>query len=84
MSKGKVAIFRKNKQFKVDDRGFSKVSFIPDTILLHSIPEENCKEDGEDTECKKNTVRKWYSEKVFYSVKDMVTQNSSALRGAKN
>ena len=84
MSKEKVVIVQKNKQFKVDDHGFSKVSVIPETILDNSMPEENCKEDGEDTECNKNTVRKWYSEKMFYSVKDMITQDSSALLGAKN
>ena len=43
---------------------------------------ENEEEEQEDTECNKQYVGKWYTGKVFYSVKDMPTQDSSAMRGA--
>ena len=46
----------------------------------YSIP-ENEEEEQEDTECNKQSVGKWYTGKVFYSVKDMPTQGSSAIRG---
>ena len=39
------------------------------------------KEDCENTECNKDTVGEWYSEKVFYGIKDMITLSSSAIRG---
>ena len=54
---------------------------IPDAILIHSIP-ENEEEGQEGTECNKQSVGKWYTGKVFYSVKDMPTKGSSAMRGA--
>ena len=78
-SRGEVVIVRKNEKFKVGDYDFSKVSVIADAILVHSIAQEDHKEDGEDTECNKDTVGKWYSAKVLYNVKDMEIQGSSPI-----
>ena len=50
---------------------------ILDAILIHSIPanveeeQEGTEEEQEDTGCNKQSVGKWYTGKVFYSVKDM-------------
>ena len=32
---------------------------MPDAIPVYSIPGEDCKEDGKDTECNKDAVGKW-------------------------
>ena len=70
----------KNETLKVGDHDFSKVSLIPDAILFHTIPE---KEDelNENEEPNKQTIGQWYTGQVFYSVKDMPLQGSTALRG---
>ena len=81
VSRGKAVIVGRNEVFKVGDHDFSKVSLIPDVILIHSIP-ENEEEEQEGTEWNMQSVGKWYTGKVFYSVKDMPTQGSSAMRGA--
>ena len=83
VSRGKVVIVGKNKKFTVGDHEFSKELVIPYTILVHSIPEGDHKEGGEDTKFNKDTVGKWNGGKVFYSIADMATQGSSAIRGAK-
>ena len=79
VSRGKAVIVGKNEVFKVGDHNFSRVSLIPDATLIHTIPEQN--EDDENTEYNKKSVGKWYTGKVFYSIKDMPTQGSSAMRG---
>ena len=56
----------------------SRVSLIPDATLIHTIPEQD---EDENTEYNKQSVGKWYTCKVFYSIKDMPTQGSSAMRG---
>ena len=71
VSRGKVVII----EIKVSIHDFSKALVIPDTILVHSIPEEDHKGDGEDKECNKYSVGKWYSGKMFYSVKDMAIED---------
>ena len=81
VSRGNVVIVGKNKKFQVGDHGFSKVSVIPDIILVNSKPEEYQKQDDKDTKCNKQAVGKWCSGKVFYSLRDMETQGSSAIWG---
>ena len=69
VSRGKAVIVGKNETFKVGDHDYSLLSLIPDAILLHSIPEKNDEEEeDENTECNKQSVGKWYSGKVFYSL----------------
>ena len=69
VSRGKAVIVGKNETFKVGDHDYSLLSLIPDTIILHSIPEKNDEEEeDENTECNKQSVGKWYSGKVFYSL----------------
>ena len=79
VSRGKAVIVGKNEVFKVGDHDFSRVSLIPDATLTHTIPEQD--EEDENTEYNKQSVGKWYTGKVFYSIKDMPTQGSSAMRG---
>ena len=59
MARGKVLIFGKNEKFKNGDHNSWKVSVMPDAIPVYSIPGEDCKEDGKDTECNKDAVGKW-------------------------
>ena len=78
VSRGKSVIVGVNEKFKVGDHDFSKVSLIPDAILVHSIPESQ--EGG--GERNKERVGEWYTGQVYYSIKDMATEGSSAVRGA--
>lgn len=71
VSRGKVVIVAKNKKFKVVDHDVFKVSAIADAILVSSTLKEDHKEDGEDSDCNKDTFGKWYSGKDFHSVKYM-------------
>ena len=81
VSRGKIVSVGKNQKFKVGDYNFPKLLVISNAILVHSLPEEDHKKDGEDSECNKYIVGKWYSGKVFYSVKDMRAQGTSAFLG---
>ena len=81
VSRGNAVIVGRNEKFKVGDHDFSKVSLISDATLIHSIPGDDSK-DAEQIECNKETVGKWYTGKVFYSVKNMATEGSTAERGA--
>ena len=49
-------------------------------MLFHSIPEKDDRLNAEE-EYNKQSVGKWYKGKVFYSVKDMPLQGSTAIRG---
>ena len=75
VTRGKKVIVGINQSFEVDDHDFSKISIILDAVFVQKIPEN--KEQGD-----KGFQSSWFSGKVFYSVKNMVTQGSSALRGA--
>ena len=77
VSRGKQVIVGVNETFKVGDHDYSKISLIPDAILIHSIP-ENC-----DTTVETNNPRvgDWYTDQVYYSVKDMPMEGSTAIRG---
>ena len=52
---------------------------IPDGTLIHTIP--TLEEIEDNFECNKKALGAWYTGKVFYTVKDMVTEGSSAKRG---
>ena len=65
---------RHHHQSIVGDHDFSKISIIPDAVFVQKIPEN--KEQGD-----KGFQSSWFSGKVFYSFKNMVTQGSYALRG---
>ena len=71
ITRGKKVIVGRNEKFKVADHDFSKMSLIPDAVLVHNIPEA-----GDQLE-KGN----WYSGAVYYSFKSMVFQGSTAERG---
>ena len=85
VARGKQVIVGKNETFQVADHDFSKLSIIPDGILVHKIPEndEEVQEDG-DGDCL-NSIRmsskgQWYKGDAFYSIKSMVFEGSTALR----
>ena len=81
VSRGKGVIVGKNQTFKVGDHDFSKSSLIPDAILVHTIPDA-AEVKEEEFERNKQSVGNWYRGKVFYSVKNMATEGSTANRGA--
>ena len=74
VTKGKKVILGINQSFEVSDHDFSKISIIPDAVFVQKSP-ENKQQDDEGFQSS------WFSGKVFYSFKSMVTQGSSALRG---
>ena len=67
------------KTFKVGDHDFSKVFMIPDGTLIHTIL--ILIEIEDNVECNKKSLGAWYTGQMFYTVKDMVTEGSSAKRG---
>lgn len=91
VTRGKRVIIGKNQQFHVADHDYSKLSIIPDAVLVHQIPDsddtQGINEDNSgagDTnliECGKDHTGDWYTGKVYYSFKNMVLQGSTALRG---
>ena len=81
VSRGKQVVVGKNETFKVGDHDFSRVSLIPDAMLFHSIPDRNEEATHSPEECNKATGGKWYTGKVYYCVKDMPSQGSTAVRG---
>ena len=52
------------------DRDFSKVSLIPDALLIQDIPQSE------------NETDSWYRGHAFYNITDMDLQESTAWRGA--
>ena len=69
----KVVDLDKNKKFKVDDHDFSKVSFIPDATLVHSIQENDREEDGRNTKSSKDTDGKLCNGKCFLKLRQLRT-----------
>ena len=49
-----------HKVMKVGDHDFSKVSIIPDTLLIHDIP--GCNDEEEES----SSVGEWYRGQVYY------------------
>ena len=77
-----------NEVYKVGDHDFSKFSLIPDAILLHDIPNEKTingsqvdEDEEEEEEEEKNAMGSWYRGQVFYGVKTMTSEGSTAWRG---
>ena len=56
-----------NQTLQVSDHDYSKNSLIPDATFIQTIPDAD-----DDT---------WYRGQVFYIIKDMALQGSTALRG---
>ena len=76
-------IIGKNEVFKVADHDFSKLSIIPDAVLVHDIPEnyEHTTEDESEKELissSKSSKGDWYAGKVYYSFKSIVLEGSTS------
>ena len=76
----------KMRHSKWADHDFSKLSIIPDGILVHKIPEndEEVQEDGDGDSLKSirmSSKGQWYKGDTFYSIKPMVFEGSTALHG---
>ena len=70
VSRGKRVIVGLNERLQVSDHDFSKGSLIPDASLIQDIPRSE------------NETDNWYRGHVFYSIKDMALQGSTARRDA--
>ena len=87
VNRGKKVIVGINQSFQVGDHDFSKISIIPDAILVHDIPHMNTyqqdEEEDSDTESDTNGVsnHSWYRGQVYYAFKNMVLEDSTAVRG---
>ena len=87
VARGKKVIVGENEVFKVAAHDYSKLSIIPDGILLHQIPEtENVTNPPEKiTECETQEsqpkVGGWYAGNAHYCFKNMVSEGSTSLRG---
>ena len=84
VSRGKAGIVGSNQTFKVGDHDFSKLSLIPDAILIHDIHKIEDNDEGDpDTEENevKSTLGSWYIGQVFYGIKSMESEGSMAWRG---
>ena len=85
VARGKQVIVGENETFQVSDHDFSKLSIIPDGILVHKIPENDEEvQDGDGDSL--NSIRmsskgQWYKGDAFYSIKSMVFEGSTALHG---
>ena len=75
VARGKRVIVGKNEVFTVGDHDFSKMSLIPDAVLVHDIPET-----VDDNQ--KDEVGAWYRGQMYYAIKNMIMEGSSANRGA--
>ena len=80
-------IVGKNQKFVVGDHDFSKISIIPDVVLVHDIPhtiDPECDSEGgsdEDSTITDSRENSWYRGTASYSFKNMITEGSTALRG---
>ena len=90
VARGKKVIIGSNQKFEVADHDFSKLSIIPDAVLVHDIPEvtediiHNSSSDEDERqliEGSKCHTGEWKAGKVFYAFKSMVLEGSTALRG---
>ena len=73
--------------FKVGDHDFSKLSFIPDAYLLHEEPDQETKistleSNKDDNTIMTKTSKIWYTGQIYYGLKNMVTEGSTAMRCA--
>ena len=82
---GKKVIVGLNEKFLLTNHDFSKLSIIPDTYLLHEIPEKDELMDEKVNDGLLNKdpcLGEWYSGQVFQGVKSMVSEGSSAMQCA--
>ena len=80
VSRGKKVVVGVNESFRVADHDFSKVSLIPDAIFVQDIPEPQDDKPA-DEYLHDDSKNSWFRGHVYYGVKNMVTQASTALRG---
>ena len=65
VARGKRVIVGKKEVFTVGDHDFSKMSLIPDAVLVHDIPETV-------DENQKDEVGEWYRGQMYYAIKNMI------------
>ena len=87
VARGKNVVVGVNETFKVADQDFSKLSFTPDTYLLHEIPGQENKistleSNEDDNTIMAKTSKDWYTGQVYHGIKNMVTEGSTAMRCA--
>ena len=80
VSRGKNVVVGVDQSFRVADHDFSKVSLIPDAIFVQDIPEAQGDKPA-DEYLHDDSKNSWFRGQVYYGVKNMVTQASTALRG---
>ena len=81
VTRGKRVIVGSGETLQVGDHDFSKISLIPDAILIQDIPRPNVTHTGEDEDVLEGSETKsWYRGQVYYSVKSMVGEGSTAWR----
>ena len=68
------------KLLRVADHDFSKVSLIPDAVFVLDFPEPQDDKPA-DEYLHDDSKNSWFRGQVYYGVKNMVTQASTALRG---
>ena len=79
VTRGKRVIVGMNESFQVTYHDFSKISLIPDGTLIQVVPSP----DEDDTSgAIKTELGAWHSGQVFYSIKDMALEGSTAWRWA--
>ena len=82
VSRGKKVLVGCRESMQVLDHDFSKLSLIPDAILCQDIPpmikDDALDEESEVTEG--NIDTSWYCNQVYYGIKSMVVEGSTAWR----
>ena len=80
VSRGKRVIVGSRESLQVGDHDFSKTSLIPDAILIQDIPVPQTNDTSKTSETVGSTEKSWYHGQVFYGVKSMVSEGSTAWR----
>ena len=81
VTRGKRVIVGSRETLQVSDHDFSKISVIPDAILLQDIPlQKNTDENDENDLMEGATDKSWYRGQVYYGIKSMVTEGSTSWR----
>ena len=86
VAQGKKVVVGVNETFKVGDHDFS-ISFILDAYLLHEIPDQETEistleSNEDDNTSMAKSSKNWYTGQVYYGIKNMVTECSTAMRCA--
>ena len=80
VARGKKVLVGVNEVMSVADHDFSKLSLIPDAILVHDIPGNS--DFDLDANVDAEAVGAWYRGQVHYGIKNMANEGSTAIRGA--